>query len=150
MKLSITEQTNSILVTQNPNKLVIQSTENTVDVPLNPNKIIANTISTTLNQQEQSVKLSTNIGVTNIISQGVQGPRGIPEEEVAFTRRIDFVGETLIYKGEAPPGTAEGTNGWRVRRITFVGSEGDIVEEWANGLADFSVDWTNHATHSYF
>ena len=63
----------------------------------------------------------------------------------ALSRRVDFVGESLIYRGEAAPGAAEDAPVWRIKRIAF-GSDGDVTETWAAGNADYAHAWADRAT----
>lgn len=64
-----------------------------------------------------------------------------------YARRVDFVGDTVIYRGEADPGSSESSAVWRIRRITFVGE--DVVEEWAGGEDTFDKVWTSRLALSY-
>lgn len=66
----------------------------------------------------------------------------------AMSRRTDFVGETLLYRGEAEPGAAESAAVWRIRRVEFA-PDGDVNETWAGGTADFIHAWEDRATLSY-
>lgn len=65
---------------------------------------------------------------------------GAVDMGVELSRRSDFVGESLIYRGEAAPGAGESAAVWRIKRIQF-GADGDITEMWANGKADFVNAW---------
>ena len=70
----------------------------------------------------------------------------------ALTRRVDFVGEATIYRGEAAPGSSESDPVWRIRRFTFVtGPDGkqDVNETWASGTANFDHVWNDRATVEY-
>lgn len=69
--------------------------------------------------------------------------------ETALSRRVDFVGETLIYRGEAAPGADESAAVWRIKRIQF-GPDGDVTETWADGAASFTHVWTDRASLPYF
>jgi len=71
------------------------------------------------------------------------------EEEMNYSEQIDFVGDTLIYRGWANPGTATSAPSWRIRRTTFVGADEDVVHEWADGNANFDNIWDNRASYSY-
>ena len=73
----------------------------------------------------------------------------ILEEEQVYAKRVDFVGDTVIYRGEAAIGTAESSAAWRIRRITFVGADEDVVEEWAEGTGSFIHAWEDRAILSY-
>jgi len=80
--------------------------------------------------------------------QGPEGPAGISEDQMVYSKRIDFVGDTIIYRGEALPGASTSSASWRVRRITLQ-PDGDLTEEWADGSADFNQVWDDHLTFSY-
>lgn len=107
--------------------------------------------------QAQVVEVSSQdtvlleVNTINIVSEGLQGPpgaTGTAEEEVPYSKRIDFISDTVLYKGEALPGTAESTAAWRIRRITF-SVDGDSLEEWAAGSAEFNKAWTDRASFAY-
>ncbi len=65
-----------------------------------------------------------------------------------YSRRTDFVGETLLYRGEAAPGAAEDAAVWRIRRIEFL-PDGDVVEKWAGGNSTFAHVWADRVTLNY-
>lgn len=66
----------------------------------------------------------------------------------ATSRRTDFVGASLLYRGEAVPGAAESAAVWRIKRIEFM-SDGDVIETWADGSADFVHAWSDRAALGY-
>lgn len=70
------------------------------------------------------------------------------EEDMAYSKRIDFVGEDVIYRGEAVVGSSEGSAVWRIRKI-LLSSDGDVVETWAGGTAVFDKTWTNRLNYTY-
>lgn len=90
--------------------------------------------------------------IVEVAEQGPAGTAGqtfiVTEEEMAYSKRTNFVGDTLIYKGEALPGSNEAASVWRVRRLTF-GVDGDVIEQWAGGTANFDKVWADHETLSY-
>lgn len=73
---------------------------------------------------------------------------GTDEEEMIYSKRVDFVSDDLIYKGEAAVGSLEGDPVWRIRYVQ-IGADGDVSETWANGDASFSHEWTDRATYNY-
>ena len=101
---------------------------------------------------------SDGIGVVNIHMLytsdgrvGAQGADGLPggEDEVAQAKRVDFTAnDTIIYKGEAVPGTPEATALWRVRRLT-IASDNDVTEEWADGVSDYIKIWDDRYIYAY-
>ena len=78
----------------------------------------------------------------------IQTIAGAVDMGVELSRRSDFVGETLIYRGEAAPGTAENAPAWRIKRIEFA-PDGDVTETWAGGNANFDKTWADRAGLSY-
>lgn len=89
-----------------------------------------------------------------VVVHGIMGPAGkdgkdgIAEEDIVYAKRVDFVGETVIYKGEAAVGSADSAPAWRIRRIVLA-SDSDVTETWASGTADFDKTWDNRANYSY-
>lgn len=101
---------------------------------------------TLLNQQ--SLNLSMEVQELHSVLTIGQGPAGISaEEEVKYSKRTDFVGEDIIYRGEAIPGSNESDPVWRIWRITFAGE--DVLEHWADGTAEFNKKWSDRVVYSY-
>ena len=69
-------------------------------------------------------------------------------EEVALSKRIDFISESLFYRGEAAPGASDSASVWRIKRIEF-SPDGDVTEKWAGGTADFDKTWDDRSTLNY-
>lgn len=70
------------------------------------------------------------------------------EEDMVYSKRVDFVGEDVIYRGEAAIGTSEGAASWRIRKIA-IAADGDITETWAGGTSDFNKAWNLRTTYTY-
>lgn len=88
-----------------------------------------------------------------VIAAGLPGPRGLTgpsggEDEAVFAKRVDFVGDSTIYRGEAAVGTTDAQPLWRIRRISLAG-DGDVTEEWAGGSAAFDKSWDDRAAEGY-
>lgn len=83
--------------------------------------------------------------ITNITNNGP----GAPVEEEMYTEQVDFVTDDLIYRGWATPGSTTAQAVWRIKRITFVGPENDVVQEWADGNTEFDNIWDNRASLFY-
>lgn len=73
---------------------------------------------------------------------------GAIDMSATTSRRTDFVGTSLLYRGEAVPGAAEAAAIWRIKRIEFM-PDGDIAETWASGTAEFAHAWADRATLDY-
>jgi len=67
----------------------------------------------------------------------------------SLTVRQDFEGGNFpIYIGEAPPGTATSEAKWRIRKITYSGTQQTAIE-WADGVGTFSKVWDDRTSYSY-
>lgn len=91
--------------------------------------------------QEQPSVILTN-------TAGPQGPAGAAEEEMVYSKRVDFVGDTIIYKGEAQVGTSESSSLWRLRKL-IIEPDDDVSEIWADGTASFIFTWDERASKGY-
>lgn len=67
---------------------------------------------------------------------------------MVYSKRIDFVTDDEIYRGEAQVGTAESSTTWRIRKI-LIAADGDISEKWAGGTAAFDKAWNLRSTYNY-
>lgn len=68
--------------------------------------------------------------------------------------RIDFQdNETVIYNGEADPGSLDSQPVWRIKRTTLIEPSSnldvEVVVEWADGNAEFDNVWDDRLTLSY-
>lgn len=63
-------------------------------------------------------------------------------------RRDDFVGESIIYRGAAAPGSLESDPVWKIKRIEFA-TDGDVTTLYAGGTAEFVHAWTDRSTLNY-
>jgi hypothetical protein len=97
--------------------------------------------------EETTTVIEAADGSVTVSDVGIQGPAA--EENVPFATRVDFVGETVIYKGQASPGTVDATNGWRIQQITFVGADEDVEIRWADGVSDFTKIWDDRLGYTY-
>ena len=93
------------------------------------------------------VQPPTEIRSNLLIGQGPAGPPGLGEI-VPYSKRVDFVGSDMIYKGEALPGANDIDPVWRICKITFVSE--DIVEQWAEGNANFDKMWSSRLNYNYY
>lgn len=138
--------TDSILTLQDPDQIKITL--------VSPTALIT-TISVTDSTLilPTAVSLQSKIETSQIKSvlanaQGPAGPAGASaEDEVKSEKRIDFVGDTVIYKGEAVPGTSDSASVWQISKTTFVGD--DVIVSWANGTANSDKVWNNRETYNY-
>lgn len=94
------------------------------------------------------IVLDEEPSVLIINEAGPQGPAGTPENETMFAKRVDFVGDTIIYKGEAVVGSPENAFVWRLRKL-IIGTDDDVTEIWAQGNDNFDKAWTNRLSEVY-
>lgn len=90
--------------------------------------------------------LKPTVLVTGLL--GPMGPAGTSEDDVMYAKRVDFVTDNLLYRGEAVVGASEANALWRIRKIV-IGADGDVTETWASGNANFDKAWTDRSTLIY-
>jgi hypothetical protein len=71
------------------------------------------------------------------------------ELEVPYSIEVDFVGDTIIYKGWSNPGKLTTEPAWRIQKITFVGTDEDVTIRWADGDGEFNNIWDNRLGLTY-
>lgn len=69
-------------------------------------------------------------------------------EEDVYAKRVDFVGDTVIYKAEATAGTLDSASAWRIHRL-IISVDGDVSETWAEGNTNFNKIWNDRLTYTY-
>ena len=74
---------------------------------------------------------------------------GEDEQEIMYSKRVDFINDNLLYRGEAEPGIFSTQSFWRIRKITISDIDDDIVEIWADGNDNFDKVWDNHLSYQY-
>jgi hypothetical protein len=60
--------------------------------------------------------------------------------------QVDDVGGTVLYIGQALPESATSAAVWRIKKVTFTGS--DVSVQWA-GDGEFSLVWDDRLTYTY-
>jgi hypothetical protein len=81
---------------------------------------------------------------------GVQGTSGLIEgEEIVYSKRVDFISDNLLYKGDATIGSLTSAPVWRIRQISIASLDGDVTEIWAGGSALFDKVWDNRLNLTY-
>lgn len=94
--------------------------------------------------------ITQSVIVHEPIISGPQGPQGISSEDMeVYSKRIDFINDNLLYRGEATPGSTESASVWRIRQISISSVDSDIVEKWASGNAAFINSWSDRLSLSY-
>ena len=84
----------------------------------------------------------------SVVVTGVVGPPGLSEDDIVYSKRIDFITESELYRAEAIVGASENNGLWRIRKIV-IGTDGDVSETWAGGNALFDKVWADRATLIY-
>ncbi len=79
---------------------------------------------------------------------GPQGVAGVNEDNIVYSKRIDFISDNELYRGEAAVGSLVTNPVWRIRKIVMAG-DGDVAETWANGTAEFDKVWNNRLSYNY-
>jgi hypothetical protein len=69
------------------------------------------------------------------------------EETMLYTKRLDTISDSLMYKGEAAAGSLESAAVWRISRISIIND--DINEVWADGNTNFDNVWVDRLSISY-
>ena len=134
-----------VTVTQKEDVVIVQTKDNNL-VAVN------NQENQTITVTEKLQQINTTEDVTQpqyqqiVLAQTIQL---FTEEAKMYATRIDFTnGGTIIYRGEAAPGSLETDAVWRIRKITIL-SDNDVIVEFADGDENFDNIWTNHLTLNY-
>jgi hypothetical protein len=74
----------------------------------------------------------------------------VTTEDDKYTKVLDYGAEGLVvYMGEAAPGTAKATSGWRIYKLIY-DSEDNVTDIlWANGDDVFDKVWDDRANYAY-
>ncbi len=79
---------------------------------------------------------------------GPAGPAGTSEDDVPYSKRVDFADATTTYIGYADPGVSDSTPAWRIKRLVIAG-DGDVTTTWAYGSASFTNRWDQRDSLAY-
>lgn len=71
-----------------------------------------------------------------------------PDDEVPLSQEVDFVGETIIYKGWADPNSPTSDPVWKIQKIEFVGTDEDMVGRFA-ASGTFTQIWDDRLGLTY-
>jgi len=66
-----------------------------------------------------------------------------------LTQTFEYNGDNLIlYQGESSPGTSKGAASWRIKKLSYSGT--NVVDiQWADGTNNFTKVWNDRATYTY-
>ena len=98
---------------------------------------------------ESDMLMNTVVEVSDSTYSTAIGTRTENDEVPQYTTRKDFVGDDIIYTGEAPVGSSEAAAVWRIYKLEFTNVEGDIKETWADASAQFTKVWDDRLTYTY-
>jgi len=70
------------------------------------------------------------------------------DEEMPYAKRVDFISDNELYKGEAAVGSSESSAVWRIHKL-LIGEDGDVTEIWADGNSNYDNVWTNRLSYIY-
>jgi hypothetical protein len=145
-----------------PTELLLDTDETNIEVVSEQSEVILTPSSLELSVDNLTSEITSSTSNTSITlpvqqvtieatsQQGPTGPTGIPEVEMIYAKRVDFIGDDLIYKGEAQVGSSNSSSLWRIRRLTFdPAQEDDLTEEWADGSPLFNKVWDDRLTYGY-
>jgi hypothetical protein len=85
--------------------------------------------------------------ITKISPTQIEDTPVITDSQI-YAKRVDFINDNLLYKGEAIVSTAPSASSWRIKQIS-IGNDGDIVELWADGNTNFDNIWNDRLTLGY-
>lgn len=115
----------------------------------NDSNVLTNAASNTFVTLTNEATVLVETQNSQVIITGQAGPKGQNAEDVdMYSKRVDFVNDNLLYKGEAAVGSSEAAAVWRIRRIV-IGSDSDVTETWAAGTASFDKVWADRASLTY-
>lgn len=132
--------------------IVINNTETTVaEVANNTTLTVHDDVEKTIEINADAVVEITSNTAPTTLEIGIIGPQGrpgTPEDEIMYSKRVDFIDDSTLYRGEAVPGSSESASVWRIRKIT-IAVDNDVTETWAGGNDNFDKAWVDRAGLSY-
>ncbi len=139
-----------VISTDTVNVLNTSDVTNTVRVVESEPVLIATESGTVVTLASESTVV-LQIPEPSVLVTGIIGPPGTPginEEDMVYSKRVDFVTDNELYKAEATVGSSEASPVWRIRKLV-IGSDGDVTETWAFGNANFDKIWADRASLTY-
>lgn len=140
MDTIVQSNTSLVVTTEMLSSTVVDSSIETV--------VIGGDHSTTLVHNPNSTVL-VETSTPTVVVTGLMGPPGISEEEIMYSKRIDFISDYEIYKGDASVGSSESAGVWRIRKIIISNVDSDVTELWASGNANFDKVWADRLSLIY-
>lgn len=142
MTSAIIEVQNSVITSDTSVEYVTSGIINTIHQTSDDTTFIATPVQEYIlvEQDNSSLVLAGGIGPI--------GPAGIPEDDIMYSKRVDFISDSILYRGEAAVGSAENLAVWRIRKIV-ISEDGDVTETWAAGTAAFDKVWADRVSLTY-
>lgn len=98
-------------------------------------------------------KLIIKNGVLKLVVGAAQGPEGIqgpPGSSQPLAKVSEVVSNSVIFRGEATPGSLVSNPVWRIKKITLVLGENPTSKtEWPQGDSGFKFSWDARNTYQY-
>lgn len=141
---------NTVVLVQEGNAVQLLQSNSTTTVE-KEDIVTTSTDNSTVVSITQVDTVVVNTETQSYVPAGQPGPKGEPgvtEEDKVYSKRIDFITDNELYRGEAVPGSAESATVWRIRKIS-IASDNDVVELWASGTDYFDKSWSDRALYSY-
>lgn len=66
-----------------------------------------------------------------------------PNASGTYDINLDEASSTVLYVGEAEPGTADSAAAWRIKKVTPTGVS------WADAVTTFTKVWNSRASYTY-
>lgn len=154
--VEVSATTNVVEVLESPIQLVTEVVSNiisettnqyqVIDVTSQSSEVIIATTARDIVEIPTTTNVVEEVVSTEVISETIPVLYG--DEEVPYSKRVDFITDDLLYRGEAAPGTLTSQAAWRIRKIT-IGTDGDVTEQWADGNSQFNKVWDNRLSFTY-
>jgi hypothetical protein len=129
---------------------LVDTAENLVQSVSQPTVILLDSEGAVFTHTDTSTVVVGSNEPTVIVTgqMGPPGPPGVPEEDNVYSKRIDFISDNEIYRGEAAVGSLTNSPVWRVRKVTTA-TDSDITEVWAGGTSNFDKVWDDRLSLTY-
>jgi len=146
--LIVLQDTNTIVNEGNSTTIAITSidTEATVIEKETPILVVNSEDTVSIVSKEVYTIVLEPESITTIVA-GFPGPPGMSEDLMVYATQYDFIGDNLIYKGEAVAGSSQSSPVWRIKRMDIVNN--DISTIWADGNTNFDNVWSDRLILSY-
>lgn len=142
MELIVRDSTDTILASEGTKEAIVVERLDSVT---------QSTVTEAIVSHSNTEYVLVTLDQSSVVVSGLVGPPGkdgIAEEDIVYSKRIDFISDDLLYKGEAVVGSPEGNPVWRIRRVE-IASDGDVTETWAEAQASFDKIWDNRLSYIY-